>query len=147
MSRFVATPFVESNTQTVKVKQVQDQLKHIETRALDQTQDQQGLISKEISQPSPSGHPPATASGLLFYFHFFPSFFFIIFDQQHRISYGTVAMYMSVLVNKTVTMFPANITLRYKNEKENISVCILQSIEHDVCDHYFVNLYVVGGSP
>jgi len=75
MSRFVATPFVESNTQTVKVKQVQDQLKHIETRALDQTQDQQGLISKEISQPSPSGHPPATASGLLFYFHFFPSFF------------------------------------------------------------------------
>ena len=70
MSRFVATPFVESNTQTVKVKQVQDQLKHIETRALDQTQDQQGLISKEISQPSPSGHPPATASGLSFYFHF-----------------------------------------------------------------------------
>ena len=76
MSRFVATPFVESNTQTVKVKQVQDQLKHIETRALDQTHDQQGLISKEISQPSPSGHPPATASGLLFYFHFFSLFFF-----------------------------------------------------------------------
>lgn len=87
MSRFVATPFVESNTQTVKVRQVQDQLKHIETRALDQTQDQQGLISKEISQPSPSGHPPATASGLLFYFYFFP-LFFIIFYQQHRISYG-----------------------------------------------------------
>lgn len=78
MSRFVATPFVESNTQTVKVKQVQDQLKHIETRALDQTQDQQGLISKEISQPSPSGHPPATASGLLFYFLFFSLFFFFI---------------------------------------------------------------------
>ena len=46
-------------------------------------------------------------------------------------------MYISVLVNKTVTMFPANITLRYKNAKENISVCILQSIEHDVWDHYF----------
>ena len=79
MSRFVATPFVESNTQTVKVKQVQDQLKHIETRALDQTQDQQGLISREISQPSSSGHHPATASGLLFHFSFFfPLFFFII---------------------------------------------------------------------
>ena len=79
MSRFVATPFVESNTQTVKVKQVQDQLKHIETRALDQTHDQQGLISKEISQPSPSGHPPATASGLSFYFHFFSLFFFFFY--------------------------------------------------------------------
>ena len=56
-------------------------------------------------------------------------------------------MYMSVLVNKTVAMFPANITLRYKNEKENISMCILQSIEHDFCDHYFVNLYIVGGGP
>ena len=56
-------------------------------------------------------------------------------------------MYMSVLTNKTVTMFPANITLRYKNGKENISMCILQSIEHYFCDHYVVNLYIVGCSP
>lgn len=55
-------------------------------------------------------------------------------------------MHMSVLVNKTVTMFPANITLRYKNENENISVCVLQSIEHDVSDQYFLNLYIFGGS-
>ena len=146
MSRFVATPFVESNTQTVKVRQVQDQLKHIETRALDQTQDQQGLISKEISQPSPSGHPPATASGLLFYFHFFPLFFHYFLSAAQNFIW-TVAMYMSVLTNKTVTMFPANITLRYKNGKEHISMCILQSIEHYFCDHYVVNLYIVGCSP
>ena len=33
--RFVATPFVESNVQAIKVKQVQDELKEMETNAVD----------------------------------------------------------------------------------------------------------------
>ena len=33
--RFVATPFVESNVQAMKVKQMQDELKEMETKAVD----------------------------------------------------------------------------------------------------------------
>ena len=62
MLRIVATPFVASNIQTKKVKEVQDQLKQMEKKTLEQ-QDPKSLIQDTpLQAPSPS---PATSEGKL----------------------------------------------------------------------------------
>ena len=60
--RIVATPFVEANTQTVKVKQVQDQLKRMETKAAE-SQTLEGT-PRESPQPSPCPSPAPSESML-----------------------------------------------------------------------------------
>lgn len=54
--RIVATPLMKSNIQTMKVKQVQDQLKEMEMKALEQHAPEDTTPDKTLSQthsPSP----------------------------------------------------------------------------------------------
>lgn len=62
ISRVVATPLVESNIQTIKVKQLQDQLKQMETNTIEAQMPDTSPKGSTLWSPCPS---PAHSEGML----------------------------------------------------------------------------------
>lgn len=62
ISRVVATPLVESNIQTIKVKQLQDQLKQMETNTIEAQMPDTSPKGSTLRSPCPS---PAHSEGML----------------------------------------------------------------------------------